>query len=423
MITVFEDFMDNNNAVWVSNLYLRLDGSTSRAVGVNDTPVRFDTSVFFVQNADMYLTHVVMRGLSDLGFEGRGVDIMDPPSWGHPGTARLYARGAAPRTVPPVLSIAPRRHLHTPPAQPYRALPEPHCKRQLLSAPCTCCGSLPAVPLLDVSAPPRSPLVWLQSPPSTCIGPLPVQACKHSHPHPPTCRTFPAAALVYSPPCTIVNPQFPTRIEYPTPPIPAECHFGNFMKTQGSALRLQAGNRATLHRCTFYDNYLRPGDTDPEDAGPAIAAVSKPHKPDINPTYAPAGLWLHSCDFRNNTPAALGPVAVNGSAVHSNIRAPAVVNFAERTVNEPSWLRPRSATAAVAGAVWDSSSYPTERDAWFQQAVQVRPRASENASRCSCVSRLHCTPALRPSSTCASREKASRIRLRCALCIPCAGVP
>lgn len=145
------------------------------------------------------------------------------------------------------------------------------------------------------------------------------------------------------------------------------------MKTQGSALRLQAGNRATLIRCTFYDNYLRPGDTDPEDAGPAIAAVSRPHKPNLNPAYAPAGLWLHSCDFRNNTPAMLGPVAVNASTVHSNSRAPAVVDFAARTVNEPSWLRPRTAGSAVAGAIWDSSDYPTEWDTWFQEAVQVRP--------------------------------------------------
>ena len=96
VITVFEDFMDNTDTVWVSNVYLRLDGSRSRPVGVHDTPVPFDTSVFFVQTADLYLTHVVMRGLSDLGLEGRGIDMMDPPSWGYPGTARLYARGAAP---------------------------------------------------------------------------------------------------------------------------------------------------------------------------------------------------------------------------------------------------------------------------------------------------------------------------------------
>lgn len=85
--------MDNKKVVWISNLYLRLDGSRSRVVGENDTVVDFDTSVFFVQNADMYLTNVVMRGLSDLGYEGRGVDMMDPPSWGLPGNARLYARG------------------------------------------------------------------------------------------------------------------------------------------------------------------------------------------------------------------------------------------------------------------------------------------------------------------------------------------
>lgn len=107
VITVFEDFMDNKHVVWISNLYLRLDGSTSRSVGVYDTPVRFDTSVFFVQNADMYLTHVVMRGLSDLGFEGRGIDMMDPPSWGIQGTARLYARGAPSRILPATLGIAP----------------------------------------------------------------------------------------------------------------------------------------------------------------------------------------------------------------------------------------------------------------------------------------------------------------------------
>lgn len=99
VITVFEDFMDNNNVVWVSNLYIRLDGSMTRPVGVNDTPVEFDTSVFFVQNADMYLTNVVMRGLSDLGYEGRGIDMMDPPSWGYNGTSRLYARGKVPRAL------------------------------------------------------------------------------------------------------------------------------------------------------------------------------------------------------------------------------------------------------------------------------------------------------------------------------------
>lgn len=147
------------------------------------------------------------------------------------------------------------------------------------------------------------------------------------------------------------------------------------MKAQGSALRLQSGNRATLKRCRFYDNYIRPGDTELADSGPAIAAVSKPHKDHINPVFAPAGLWLHSCEFRNNTPAWRGPVAVNGSAVFSDMRAPEVVDFVKRTVQEPALLRPRSAAAAVAGALWDSSGYLTEADAWFQAAAQVRPAA------------------------------------------------
>eukprot|EP00892_Ulva_mutabilis_P005855 jgi/Ulvmu1/3641/UM017_0055.1 len=241
VVTVFEDFMDNKKVVWISNLYLRLDGSRSRAIGVNDTVVDFDTSVFFVQNADMYLTNVVMRGLSELGYEGRGVDMMDPASWGLLGNARLYAR---------------------------------------------------------------------------------------------------------------------------------ECYFGNFMKSQGSALRLQAGNRATLKRCRFYDNYIRPGDVSPEDSGPAIAAVSKPHKDHINPDYTPAGLWLHSCEFRNNTPGWRGPVAINGSAVYSDMRTPEVVDFVARTVQEPTLLRRRSPATAVAGAVWNASGYLTEADPWFQAVVK-----------------------------------------------------
>lgn len=145
------------------------------------------------------------------------------------------------------------------------------------------------------------------------------------------------------------------------------------MKTQGSALRLQSGNRATLQRCRFYDNYIRPGEADAEDAGPAIAVVSKPHKEIANPVYAAAGLWMHSCEFRNNTPAWLGPVAANGSTVYSNMPAPDVVEFEQRTVHEPVLLRPRTASAAVAAPAWDSSSYLTEADPWFQAAVKVRP--------------------------------------------------
>lgn len=169
----------------------------------------------------------------------------------------------------------------------------------------------------------------------------------------------------------------------------AECYFGNFMKAQGSALRLQAGNRATLQRCRFYDSLLLPGGgpaaapvPSTSDAGPAIAAVSTPHKPNLNPAYAPAALWLHSCEFRNNTPAWLGPVAVNGSVVHSNMRAPAVVDFVERTVREPVWLRPRSDAAAVAGAAWDSSGFLTEGDAWFRAAVKVRRESTLALSVC-----------------------------------------
>ena len=155
-------------------------------------------------------------------------------------------------------------------------------------------------------------------------------------------------------------------------------------KTEEAAWRVNGGATATFHRCTFASNRV-----ETPNAGPAIGLRSDGER---SGQGAPSSAWIMGCTFEDNRPLEKGDVSVQaGSRLYSNLGPsgyPKVWDVQSGRLTDVWRLTGSAGVAELPGDAQKFNPVPfaTERDRFFQDAVQARPSrhaVPQHASRAS----------------------------------------
>lgn len=150
--------------------------------------------------------------------------------------------------------------------------------------------------------------------------------------------------------------------------------FTGFNKIEEAAWRVSGGATATFQRCTFKSNKV-----EPENAGPALGLRSDGER---SGQGAPSSAWVMGCTFEDNRPFEKGDISVgDGARVYSDLGPsgyPKVWDTAAGRMTDVWRLTTAAGAAALEGDPEQFNPVPfaTERDRFFQDAVQARPNPS-----------------------------------------------